>query len=157
MAWSEYPGLFSGTGYAAWFREDRRLYRITVRWDKPKPSLTQVIDCLGHPEYYQAYYRQDIEARSLNLSLWYVEKGIVVHRTSFHFRESTPAIYPRQIMEMFAVVAPGELEGIARNISAANDDPSWQAHTLCLLRPWPGSIDEIETERFIENHRCKRS
>ena len=157
VAWSDDARFFSGSGHSAWFREDRILYRIWIAWDNPKPTLSQVINCLGFPDFYEAYFEQGPHARGLVLNLWYGEKGLIVSRFSIHYRESTPAISPRHRMESFTVVAPGSLEEMARNASGGSDDPSWQAYILCLLRPWPGSIEEMEVERFIESRRCGKS
>ena len=157
IAWTDETRLYSGSGHSAWFREDRRLFQITVRWDDPKPSLTEVIDCLGFPDYYEAFFEQGIHARNLRLALWYVDKGLVVFHSSIHYRERTPAVSPRQPLEYLIVVAPGNLEEMARNVYRNGDDPAWQAYTLCLLRPWPGSIEEMEVERFIESRRCGKS
>ena len=157
VAWTDEIGFSPGSGYSAWFREDRRLFQIIVRWDNPEPSIAQVIDCLGAPDFYEAYYEPVAEARSLELALWYVEKGLVVQNSSIHYRERTPAVSPRQRLEHLIVGAPGDLEEMVRNVYTGGDDPSWQAYTLCLLRPWPGSVEEIEVERFIESRRCGKS
>ncbi len=157
VAWTDDSGLFSGSEYSAWFREDRRLFQVTLKWDDPKPSLTQVIECLGSPDYYEAFYEQGIHARNLILALWYVDKGFVVSHSSIHYRERTPTVSPRLRLNYLIVVAPGDLNEMVRNVYTGGDDHSWQAYTLCLLRPWPGSIEEMEVERFIESRRCGKS
>ena len=157
IGWTDDTRAFSGSGHFARFREDQRLSRITVEWENPKPSLTQVIDCLGVPDLYAAYYEPVAEARSLELALWYVERGLIVQNSSIHYRERTPDVSPRRRLEHLIVVPPGDLEEMVRNAYRGGDDPGAQAYTLCLLRPWPGSVEEIEVERFIESRRCGKS
>jgi len=154
VGWSDAPGLFSGSSYAARFEEDRRLHRITARWDNPKLTLIQVIDCLGHPDLYIAYFRQGIHARRLELGLWYVGKGFIFSHSSTRYRESTPVITSNQRVERLIIVKPGELGEMIRNVYLSGNDSATRAYIECLLRPWPGSIEEMEVERLFENPRC---
>lgn len=153
VKWGDIQGEL-GTDYSALFREERQLIKVDVWWH-PSPTLAQIIDCLGFPAYYAAFYQQEIETASLNLALWYVEKGFVVRHVSFHRQERPPEIRLTQRMTDLYVVAPGTSEQMVSNVYTYGDEPAVQAWGLCVLRPWPGSIEAIEVESFIENPRCK--
>ena len=136
--------------YTAHFHEDWKLSYIYFMWWNRKPTLAQVIDCLGFPEHYAAYYEQGVEARALKVDLWYVDKGFVVEGYSFHGQDQPPEIRPEYRMSAFDATIPGDLERMisTMHISAVH------AYILCLLRPWPGSIEVIEVESLLENPRC---
>ena len=135
--------------YIASFHEERKLMNIRVRWGNRQPTLAQAIDCLGPPQHHVAAFVPDNLPR-LDLDLWYVEKGLVVSSYSFRRRTQLPAIQPEYRMNYFTVVAPGNLEQMVSN----KHIPSAHAYILCRLRPWPGSIEAIEVESFLENPRC---
>ena len=136
-------------GYSAYFRANRQLTKVTATWGNPQPAFGQVLDCLGPPEYYQAFYRQEPEARSLNLGLWYLEKGFVVGGNSIHYLAPPPeALMPGFRMDYFIVIAPGTPEQMVPNVYTVGDDPRVREHGLCRLRPWPGSIDTMEIEEW---------
>lgn len=153
VKWGDIQGEL-GIDYSALFREERQLIKVDVRWH-PNPTLAQVIDCLGFPEYYAAFYQQEIETASLNLAFWYVEKGFVVRHVSFHRQERPPEIRLTQRMTDLFVVAPGTSEQMVPNVYTYGDEPAVQAWGLCVIRPWSGSIETIEVESFLENPRCK--
>ena len=143
--------------YTALFRK-KQLQKFEVRFDPP-PTLAQVLGCLGPPEYYASYEETDIEKFGFDLSLWYLEKGIVVQHVSFYSLVSPTADLPAQRMENLFVVAPGTLEQMVPNVYTMGFLPSVQAWGLCILRPWPGLIEAIEIESFLdeEDRRCKSS
>ena len=139
--------------YSASFHEDSKLTSVFFQWWNRKPTLALVIDCLGFPEHYTAYYRQDIEARSMSIDLWYPGKGFVVGGYSFHGGDLPPVIRPEYRMSNFVATTPGDLEQM---ISTMYDPtPAVFAKFLCPLRPWPGSLEAIEVESFLENPRCE--
>lgn len=154
--WADNINSGFGAAYSALFREERRLIKVDVLWQDPQPTLTQVIDCLGFPEYYEAIFQPATEGRHLRLGLWYTEKGLVVNHDSFDYREPPPAIHPKLRMDGFIVVTAGDPEQMAPNVYTVGYKPAIQAYGLCVLRPWPGSIEAIEIELYIgEGRRCR--
>ena len=154
--WADNINSGSGAAYSALFREERRLVKVDVRWQYPQPTLSQVIDCLGFPQYYEAIFQSGLHSPHLVLGLWYTEKGLVVNHNSSDYLEPPPAIHPRLRMESFIVVAPGSPEQMVPNAYTKGYDPAIQAYGLCLLRPWPGSIEALELESFIgKKRRCR--
>ncbi len=150
--------------YEVVFDREEKLLQVASYWESPEiayPTLGQVINCLGPPEYYIATLVEDSYDR-LEFSLWYVEKGFVVHgssrRPDASGQAEWPLIEPGTLMGhyfgpqrgSFMAVAPGNLERMA----AAVYGPSLQAWELCLIRPWPGTIDELEILPFEEYLRC---
>lgn len=160
MYWSKQIDGEEGVRYRAIFRLDRQLTRIEARWSRSRlpPTLAQVIDCLGSPQYYESVYTYGAgEApRRLVLGLWYTAKGLVVYHTSFHNRvDRLPAIHPNQWMDSFIVVAPGVPEQMVPNVHTGGDNLEIDAYGLCVLKPWPGSIEAMEVEwGFGEDARC---
>lgn len=139
--------------YTARFHEDWKLSTVYFKWWNRKPTLAQVIDCLGVPEHYAAYYEQGVEKRQLNIDLWYVDKGFVVQGYSFHGQDQPPEIRSGYRMSAFNATVPGDLERMISTIHI----PAVHAYVLCFLRPWPGSIDAIEVESLLnEDPRCKQ-
>lgn len=142
-----------GVFYSTLFRE-KQLQKFDVKFEPP-PTLTQVLDCLGPPEYYAAYEEATVETYSFILMLWYLEKGFVVQHSSYYTLVRPTVDLSAQLMQNFFVVAPGTLEQMVLNVYTLGHDPDVQAWGLCVLRPWPGSIESIEIESFnVENPRC---
>jgi len=138
--------------YRALFRNEVGLFQISG-YMRIEPTLGQIINCLGVPEYYEATYFADYELH-LNLKLWYPEKGIVIEHFSFHNQELPPPIDADYRIPMFYVLAPGEPVEMVANLYVQGEDPDVQAYGLCVLRPWPGSIEALEVESFLDEQRC---
>ena len=139
--------------YSAYFQDDSKLSSVFFMWWHRKPTLALVIDCLGFPEYYVAYYRQDIEARSMTIELLYTGKGFVVRGHSLHGEILPPVIRPEYRMDNFVATKPGDLEQMVSTLY--DPTPAALDEILCPLRPWPGSIEAIEVESYLENPRCE--
>lgn len=135
--------------YVAWFRNEQGLLQVMGYW-RPAPTLAQVVDCLGIPDYYKAIYAANMDAIQLSLTLWYTARGIIIEHASFHSQERPPAIDAEYRNDRFFVVAPGEPEEMVVNMYRLGDDLDIYAHESCVLRPWPGSIEAIEVESFLD-------
>lgn len=149
--WSDSIETGLGAQYSALFREERRLTRIAMYWNQedPLPSIVQVLDCLGPPQYFEAFYQMEPEATAIVVGLWYVEKGIVVEGYSAHRLALPSAIQPEFRMTSSIVVAPGSPEQMIPNVYTDGDDTKIQAYGLCRLRMWPsGAIEAIEIEEW---------
>lgn len=153
-----------GLNYRVLFDRGEKLQQVAGYWDWQKisrPTLEQAIGCLGFPDYYIAALVED-RYDWLEFSLWYVEKGLVVHGSSrrqvISGQSDWPTIkrgtlmgsYSRTQEGSFMVVAPGNLERMA----AAVYGPYLKTWKLCLIRPWPGSIEEVEILSFDEYVDC---
>lgn len=142
--------------YSARFREGK-FHQISVRFKLGrKPTLAQVIDCLDFPEYYAAYVAPDIEDR-FTIGLLYLEKGFDILHVSFGSPPKSTTDFPARLINILFVVAPGPLEQMVRDVYSYGHLPSVHAWGLCVLRPWPDSIEAIEIESFLdEDRRCKQ-
>ena len=162
--WNADSSVSPGLEYRVQFDRAAKLLLVAAFWGGKisAPTLVQVIDCLGTPEYYIAAFVED-RTGWLKFSLWYVEKGFVIHGSSSRWqsygRLDWPTIKPGTSMwgggyvlqeGDFIVVVPGDLEQM---VSAAHG-PALQAWELCLIRPWPGSIEAIEILSYEEYLRC---
>ena len=139
--------------YSAHYHEELKLTSVFFQWWNREPALALVIDCLGVPDHYAAYYERGVEARALKVDLWYVDKGFLVRGFSFHGQDQPPGIGPEYRMDHFTATIPGDLE---RMISTMYDPkPKLLAAFLCIIRPWPGSIEAIEVESLLgADARC---
>ncbi len=149
IGWSGFEGEIA---YYAQFRQGR-LSQFAVNLSQPL-TLAQTIGCLGPPEYYEAHLWQGTESPMMKMNIWYQDKGLVVHHTSFPTFVRQSAISPAQWMDSYTVVAPGTLEQMASNAYPRGEDPAVQARALCLLKPWSGSIEKMEVESFLKELRC---
>ena len=140
-------------GYSAWFGEERQLLGVDVSWRKPFATLSQVIDCLGAPDLYSARYELDNETQ-LDLSLWYVERGFSFNHYSYPKRRPDPPIQGGQRIDNFSVGAPLAPDRAFPDLYAAGSDPARSANALCLIKPWPGSINALEVTWYDEDSRC---
>ena len=161
--WNADRSSSPGLSYRVQFDRAQKLLHVAANWGRTnsEPTLAQVIDCLGTPEHYIAAFVED--RTWLKFSLWYVEKGFVIRGSSSRLenfgRLDWPTIKPGTLMRGggyvhpnggFIVVAAGDLEQM---ISAVHG-PALLAWELCLIRPWPGSIEAIEILPFEEYLRC---
>ena len=133
--------------YGAWL-EGGTLRTIEVEWGYHPPSLSQVIDCLGPPEFYIAQYLPEPEAVRASLELIYQDRGMVVRYDSPFtsiFRPEPPSeFHPYLRINELTVTAPGTPEQIVIDIYQIVDLDSDRAVVLCQIRPWPGSFEAIE-------------
>lgn len=141
--------------YFAQFREGEPLLLVDIVLSSD-PSLAQIIDCLGEPDYYSAYVMPDIEDTQLRLDLWYAERGLVVSHNSWigqHSHDVSPISLALNMREIDVVAR----EDPAKMVSASYDwsNPGQPEYILCVLRPWPGSIEAIEIEEtYPELSQC---
>ena len=146
-----------GTGgvYEVSFGEDQLLKKITVEWGNPRPTLAQILDCLGVPEHYIAFYDQGWDFTYLSLALLYTDSGIVVRHFSPSLSVKLSEIHPEMLMERFVVVAPGTAEQMVTDMySYYGVEFHFHVRSACLMRPWPGSIEAMEIATNEERNRC---
>ena len=116
------------------------------------PTMRQILDCFGAPDYYTAYWLQDVEASLLDLALWYVEEGLLFAHESWsnHHKYPGPPPYPPELSMHFAMMLPAGDAGRMVDVRYGEENLGQRkAYTRCILRPWPGSIEAmgIEEER----------
>ena len=113
------------------------------------PTLRQVIDCFGAPEFYSAYWVQEAETGELNFALWYVDLGLIFSHVSYsahHRQRPLPPPFPHGLSMHFATMLPGG--DVAKMVTAHYefDAPNKKYYVLCIIKPWPGSIEDLEAE-----------
>ena len=129
----------------------RKLVSVRVDLD-PAPTLAQIFDCLGPPQYYWAEVPPNF-VNVLGLGLWYVEKGVRFGGLTYGGKVQLTEFHPDFRMDTFHVVPPGDLEKMISHLSPQ----SLHSNILCTLRPWPGSIEAIEVESLLdENPGCEQ-
>lgn len=155
MWWRSDAIVGSGGVHEAWFQDDQKLAKINVEWGRPKPTLAQVIDCLGTPDHYIAFYDQGRpEYVYLSLALLYTDSGIVVRYFNPVFLFTPPTIYAGMQMDRFVVIAPGTAEQMVSVMYSYGVEIPVHVRSVCLMKPWPGSIEAMETATKEEKIRC---
>ena len=99
--------------YYASFHKGQHLKKIKVEWTWPDPTFAQIIDCLGSPDQYIAFYDLTPEVTTLNLALFYSDIGVVVRHNGAIWGDELPKIHPNLRMARFVLVTPGTAEQIA--------------------------------------------
>ena len=154
MRWWSDATVGSGGHYQTWFQNDQKLAKIRVEWGYPKPTLAQVIDCLGPPEHYIAFFDNGPHGIYLSLALLYPDFGIVVRHFDIVWRYEPLKIHPNKRMGLFVVVPQGTAEQVATHMYKYGLEDRNHAHAVCLLKPWPGSIEDMEIASEEEMIRC---
>ena len=145
MRWSDRKGEIRYTADL----EDGTLNRIYVGFE-PALGLGLVIDCLGSPEYFSAYYSGGPESEAVVLELWYEQKGFVVQGGAdayYAWNKLPDTVTPDLRMERLLVLPPG-LEEMAYSVRRSAEGA---IRTICTLKPWPGSIEGIEIEELDDS------
>lgn len=162
IRWEESFGSTPDSEQTAMFHAVENLFRISVdwrRWRTSKPTVAKVIDCLGVPDYYSAALIED-ERDWLKFAFWYMERGLFVQGAFSLGQEDFQTIQPETPMGNNAshalwgdFTAVALTEDIEQMVSDVYGD-SLLAWELCLIRPWPGSIEAIEILPYEEYLRC---
>lgn len=128
------------------FRNDA-LKGATIRWTQA-PSLQQVLDCLGSPDYYEAAIKPDHRPR-FDFALWYLREGLMVYSASYD-RADVDAIHmnDKRPMETLFVTAPGSLEEVVRSVYMYESTVELPSSLTNTIRPWPGSLSRIVVDNL---------
>ena len=134
--------------YVASFPREGKLTVVSHDF-RLEPTLSQIIDCLGPPEYYLAYCAGQVGFGRLYVDLWYPKRGTVVTHYSFYEKKELPSIPPSLRMSSYRVVAPGPLEKIATDAYPYGLTRALEYQPLCPAKPWPGTIEAMEVESLL--------
>lgn len=137
--------------YNALFGVDRQLKAVEVLWTPPA-SVGQVIDCLGAPRSYSAYYGPSHHEAILYVDLWYPDRGLSFHQAFYTRVTPQYPVEPAFRLDGFRVAAAARPEQAFPSIHAAGQDPAGTAYDLCQIRLWPGSLEAVEAD--VEELRC---
>lgn len=136
VSWNDTEGEVSHDAHFA----EGRLDKILVNFD-PMLALSQVLDCLGAPEYYVSSGGPTRQQTSL--SLWYVEEGFVVEGSVPH-----PWGWLRPRKEILSDIGMYNLHIVPKGIpqmARLFDFQDGEGNPMmCFFQPWPGSIGAIE-------------
>ncbi|HRJ42770.1 MAG TPA: hypothetical protein PL105_12870 [Caldilineaceae bacterium] len=135
--------------YYALFREGR-LTKIDMEWYGMKPTIGQVVDCLGPPEFYHAIYRQD-HTRNVQIALWYIDRGVVFDGYAAYTQPDLPRISSGFELGQVSIAMPSRIDELVSDVYSVSYVPNVYAYALRILKPWPGSIEAIEVDSCIEN------
>lgn len=143
VAWN-----WNGKGYGAAFRNED-LRNIVVRWRGTRPTITEVLDCFGEPDFYRAGYSPAGEpGNKLELELWYPEKGLMVGHFRYSHSEQPPAIASRSTMTDLTIVRPGSIEAVVADAYLGRA-VEVREKALQALKPWPGTWEDIVVETTV--------
>lgn len=154
VRWRSDAVLGEGSHYYVPFYEVQQLKKIYAEWGDLKPTLSQVIDCLGDPSHYIAFFDFGPGGDIRSLTLLYTDVGIVVRHYAPIWRFQFPGIHPNIRMDEFVVVPPAPAERMATRLYSYGYETRHHARAVCLLEPWPGSIEAMEMASKDEQIQC---
>lgn len=154
VRWRSDAVLGEGSHYYVPFYEVQQLKKIYAEWGDLKPTLTQVIDCLGYPSHYIAFYDIGPGGDMRSLTLFYSDVGLVVRHYDLILRFQFPGIHPNMRMDEFVVVPPAPAEPMATHLYSYGNETRHHARTVCLLKPWPGAVEAMEIASNEEVEQC---
>lgn len=132
-----------------WISESRnyslelhQLKRLHVSWQTKFPRITDIMKCLGKPNFYQAETDSDSGGLAHQLFLWYPEHGLVV---GGGMRGGNANFSENSQMEYMIFVHPAPMSDM---LTAAFQGGGWKVLAReTSLKPWPGKVDSIEFHR----------
>jgi hypothetical protein len=133
MAWKTQIG-----SYQAEFEGDY-LVKIVLSFDnKNYPTGTEITDCMGIPQSYQAYSVD----RQFQISLFYPEEGLIIRGSQETLGDGVPKnIHDIPIYDT-VFVRPGKIEDIVKD-AYPNNEGNVQ-FILKNAHPWSGDWNNIE-------------
>ena len=137
--------------YNASFGVERRLETVEVLWTPPA-TIAQMIDCLGAPRSYSAYYGPSHHEAILYLEFWYPDRGLSLHQSFYTRITPSHPVEPALRIDGFHVTAAAQPGQAVPSVYTAGQDPRSTAFDLCQVRPWPGSLEAIDAD--VEELRC---
>lgn len=149
-----WPDTVYEVAYTAHFR-NKKLLKLDSHLSVPA-TLGQVLNCFGLPEYYAAFEDATPELSSLNVQLWYPNKGLLIEHVSFSSQVRPLENKLALRMERYSVAAPGNPDQMIPNHFLYGDIPAVFNWVKCTIKPWPSSVETIEVESYnVENPRCQ--
>ena len=133
--------------FAAFF-QSVNLTKITVTWTDHKPTLQNILNCMGPPDSYRSTYKQDIEGRAFMLELWYSRKGAVVGLTQLvRGMNNPPTIDETLQFDVSVFTKPGTTprdiaEGIYPQLGSSAISTLGPS-----LRSWPSKLEEVHVDQ----------
>ena len=150
---TDVPGGLEDIFYVS-FHRGQKLKKINIEWTWPNPTFAQIIDCLGFPDQYIAFYDIAGEMNLVNLALFYTDIGVVVRDRGVSWGSRPPANHSNVRIHEFVLVTPGTAEQMATDMYRYGKEPRHLIYSVCLLKPWPGSIEAIEIASDEEVDQC---
>lgn len=153
---TDVPGGEDDVFYASFHRGQQgpHLKKLAIEWTWPYPTLPQIIDCLGFPDQYIAFRDHQGEKFLLNLALFYTDIGVVARDIGGGWSAGPPKIHTDMLIKEFVLVTPGTAEQMATEMYSYGKEPRHLIYTVCLLKPWPGSIESMEIASDEELDQC---
>lgn len=141
--------LYGNSGYVATF-EHGTLKRVGIDWRKGyEPTVQEVLTCLGPPDYYTAALKPDQEVR-FELSLWYLDEGLVVNSVSFSRNEPVkPVVREDRRVTHMVVLQPGSIVDLIMRVYGYSSVADVPDTLLSTLKPWPGDLSQIVIENLL--------
>jgi hypothetical protein len=132
-------------GYNIKFRNDIAV-NVGVYWKLGRrvalePTGAEILTCFGPPDWYRAVYLMNPDGRHVELSLWYLEKGIIVGSSPIYFKSQPPTFSDQVIMSGMSLLPPhSTAQKMIENTGYPIDI---REEVLKSLQPWPGAWQKI--------------
>lgn len=126
-----------------------------VQFQKAKPTVGRMLECLGPPERYRArYFFHPPGVNSLMFDMYYPSQGLVAtyYQTTNWRRRQPPSITANTPIKLIQLNRPGStFEDYMQRNSAS---PETVEIEISQTKPWPGSWEAIEIDLgpFLESN-----
>jgi hypothetical protein len=130
------------------FFQSANLTKITVTWTDHKPTLQNVLNCMGTPDSYRSTYKQDVEGRAFMLELWYPRKGAVVGLTQLvRGMNNPPTIDETLQFDVIEFTKPGGTPGDIAEGIYPQLGPSATSTLGPSFRSWPSKLEDVRVDQ----------
>lgn len=155
-AGSSFEWDLNGIHYSLDISADGMPEEALVLFQKAKPTVGQMVECLAPPERYRArYFFHPPGVNSLVLDMYYPSQGLDaghIYQTTNLKRRQPPTITANTPIENIRLSRPEEtFEEYTRSTSLS---PDLAEMVIGESKPWPGSWEQIEIDLgpFLESN-----
>lgn len=132
------------------FLRDGILQEVRVHWDGlPRPTAHAIRGCLGEPEFYDAAFVADLQAR-YDLVFWYPAQGLRVGSVNYVHSMRKPELGDGDVFSFVSWVAPGSPADMLQSLGGAafyQGPEGYYDEILARVKTWTGAWDDVEFER----------
>jgi len=117
-------------------------------FDSQLPSAQKVVQCLGNPEWYWAYYsvRPKGAGNPLALYMYWPSKGIHAYVIMVAHIKEPPSLDGNMPVTFIDYVLPSSDEQTTMDELTSDHSPVIRDHLRDQLKPWPGQWQDLQIE-----------
>jgi len=118
---------------------------LLMRFHGPNPSIENVLDCLGTPDFYSAVlYPTPDGGPLLNFKLYFTRQGISTDSGELGWLGMSPTLERTDAIDDLYFVEPGSPEETLKRLT-----PTYSDEDRTRIKPWPGSWNGLEIDDYL--------